>query len=82
MFTTTTMNVNQIMRSRSAKIIFNKYSKSRRSFSEYTRSASTINSTSNFNHGINLTFEWYFKNKAYYKSFSKRDILRRLGKIW
>ena len=35
----------------------------------------------NFNHGINLTFEWYFKNKAYYKSFSKRDILRRLGKI-
>ncbi len=35
----------------------------------------------NFSHGINLTFEWYFKNKAYYKSFSKRDILRRLGKI-
>ena len=34
----------------------------------------------NFRQGIKLTFEWYNKNKSYYKSLSKRDILKRLGK--
>ena len=33
-----------------------------------------------FNNGIKLTFEWYNKNKPYYKSLSKKDILKRLGK--
>ena len=30
--------------------------------------------------GIKLTFEWYFKNKSYYKFLDKRDIIQRLGK--
>ena len=34
----------------------------------------------NFNHGIKLTFEWYKNNKSYSNSFSKKDILKRLGK--
>jgi len=34
----------------------------------------------NFRQGIKLTFEWYFKNKTYYKSLSKDDIINRLGK--
>ena len=34
----------------------------------------------NFNNGIKLTFEWYRNNKSYYKSLSKKDILKRLGK--
>ena len=34
----------------------------------------------NFEQGIKLTFDWYNKNKAYYKSLSKRDIVKRLGK--
>tara|TARA_B100001063_G_C16678002_1_gene510127 strand:- start:96 stop:1109 length:1014 start_codon:yes stop_codon:yes gene_type:complete len=34
----------------------------------------------NFRQGIKLTFEWYFKNKKYYKSLSKKDIVKRLGK--
>ncbi len=34
----------------------------------------------NFINGIKLTFEWYKNNKSYYKSFSKKDILKRLGK--
>ena len=34
----------------------------------------------NFINGIKLTFEWYKNNKSYYKSFSKKDILQRLGK--
>ena len=29
---------------------------------------------------LNLTFEWYRNNKSYYKSLSKKDILKRLGK--
>jgi dTDP-glucose 4,6-dehydratase len=33
-----------------------------------------------FNNGIKLTFEWYNKNKPYYKSLSKKDITKRLGK--
>ena len=34
----------------------------------------------NFSKGIKLTLNWYFKNKTYYKSLSKKDILNRLGK--
>jgi dTDP-glucose 4,6-dehydratase len=34
----------------------------------------------NFRQGIKLTFDWYFKNKNYYKSLSKKDIIQRLGK--
>ena len=34
----------------------------------------------NFSHGIQLTLNWYFENKSYYKSLSKRDIINRLGK--
>jgi len=33
-----------------------------------------------FSKGIRLTFNWYFKNKTYYKSLSKKDIVKRLGK--
>ncbi len=32
-----------------------------------------------FNDGIKLTFDWYRLNKTYYKSFSKKDIIKRLG---
>ncbi len=35
----------------------------------------------NFGHGIKLTFDWYFKNKTYFKSLSKKDIIKRMGKI-
>ena len=34
----------------------------------------------NFEQGIKLTFDWYNKNKTYYKSLSKKDIVKRLGK--
>ena len=34
----------------------------------------------NFEQGIKLTFDWYNKNKAYYKYLSKKDIVKRLGK--
>ncbi len=34
----------------------------------------------NFNEGIKLTFEWYNKNKMYYKSLNKIDIIKRLGR--
>ncbi len=34
----------------------------------------------NFRQGIKLTFDWYYKNKNYYKSLSKKDIIKRLGK--
>ncbi|MDC0517507.1 dTDP-glucose 4,6-dehydratase [Candidatus Pelagibacter sp.] len=34
----------------------------------------------NFRQGIKLTFDWYLKNKTYYKSLSKKDIVKRLGK--
>ena len=33
----------------------------------------------NFEKGIKLTFDWYNNNKNYYKSISKKDILKRLG---
>ena len=35
----------------------------------------------NFKKGIRLTFEWYKNNQEYYKSLSKKDIIKRLGKI-
>jgi len=34
----------------------------------------------NFKSGILLTLKWYFENKSYYKSLSKKDIINRLGK--
>ncbi len=34
----------------------------------------------NFRHGIKLTFDWYNENKNYFKSLSRKDILKRLGK--
>ena len=34
----------------------------------------------NFEKGIKLTFDWYLKNKIYFKSLSKKDIENRLGK--
>ena len=34
-----------------------------------------------FKKGIRLTFEWYKNNQEYYKSLSKKDIIKRLGKI-
>ena len=36
----------------------------------------------NFRQGIKLTFDWYNKNKGYYKSLRKKDILERLGRGW
>ena len=33
-----------------------------------------------FQKGIKLTLQWYFENKSYYKSLSKKDITNRLGK--
>ena len=33
----------------------------------------------NFRQGIRQTFDWYFKNRNYYKSLSKKDIIKRLG---
>ncbi len=34
----------------------------------------------NFTIGLKNTFNWYNKNKSYYKFLTKKDILRRLGK--
>ncbi len=34
----------------------------------------------NFKTGIKNTFNWYYENKNYYKSLSKKDIIKRLGK--
>ena len=34
----------------------------------------------NFKKGIKLTLNWYFENRSYYKSLSKKDIINRLGK--
>ena len=33
----------------------------------------------NFKRGIKLTFDWYNENTEYYKTISKKDILKRLG---
>ena len=35
----------------------------------------------NFKKGIRLTFEWYKNNQNYYKLLSKKDIVKRFGKI-
>jgi len=35
----------------------------------------------NFKKGLEQTFLWYLDNKKYYKSISKNDILKRVGKI-
>ena len=35
----------------------------------------------NFKYGIELTFDWYKKNIKYFKSLSKKDIVKRLGKV-
>ena len=32
-----------------------------------------------FKQGIKLTFDWYNKNRNYYKTLSKKDIIKRLG---
>jgi dTDP-glucose 4,6-dehydratase len=32
-----------------------------------------------FENGIKKTFQWYMKNSRYYKSFPKKDIVKRLG---
>ncbi len=34
----------------------------------------------NFSRGIKMTLDWYFKNEYYFKSISKKDIIKRLGK--
>ena len=34
----------------------------------------------NFSEGVKTTLNWYFENKPYYNSLSKKDILNRLGK--
>jgi len=34
----------------------------------------------NFTKGIDLTFDWYLKNRMYYKGLQKKDIENRLGK--
>ena len=36
-------------------------------------------SRTSFKQGVKLTFDWYFKNKNYYKSLSKKDIVKRMG---
>ena len=35
----------------------------------------------NFKKGLEKTFLWYLNNEKYYKSISKKDIIRRIGKI-
>ena len=35
----------------------------------------------NFEKGIKLTLDWYIKNKPYFKSLKKNDIIKRLGKL-
>ena len=35
----------------------------------------------NFRQGIILTLDWYLNNKSYFKSLSKKDIVKRLGKL-
>ena len=34
----------------------------------------------NFTKGIQLTISWYLKNKSYYNSIPKKDIIKRLGR--
>ena len=35
----------------------------------------------NFSKGIKMTLDWYFENENYFKSISKKDIIKRLGKL-
>ena len=35
----------------------------------------------NFKKGLEKTFLWYLRNDRYYKSISKKDIVKRIGKI-
>ena len=35
----------------------------------------------NFKKGLEKTFLWYLRNDKYYKSISKIDIVKRVGKI-
>ncbi len=35
----------------------------------------------NLEKGIKLTLEWYLNNKQYFKNFSKKDIMSRMGKL-
>jgi dTDP-glucose 4,6-dehydratase len=35
----------------------------------------------NFKNGLEKTFLWYLQNDNYYKSISKNDIVKRIGKI-
>ena len=35
----------------------------------------------NFKNGLEKTFLWYLRNDRYYKSISKIDIVKRVGKI-
>ncbi len=35
----------------------------------------------NFTKGIEATINWYFQNKSYFNSLSKKDIINRLGKL-
>ena len=37
-------------------------------------------SKTNFSKGIRLTLDWYLRNRTYYKSLSKKDIVNRLGR--
>ena len=34
-----------------------------------------------FKKGLKLTFNWYFKNKTYFKLLTKKDIINRMGKL-
>jgi dTDP-glucose 4,6-dehydratase len=34
-----------------------------------------------FKKGLEKTFLWYLENNRYYKSISKTDIVKRIGKI-
>ena len=35
----------------------------------------------NLNKGLEYTFDWYLKNNSYFSKFSKKDIMRRIGKL-
>ena len=35
----------------------------------------------NLSKGLEYTFDWYLKNASYFSKFSKKDIMRRIGKL-
>ena len=35
----------------------------------------------NLSRGLEYTFDWYLKNASYFSKFSKKDIMRRIGKL-